>query len=346
MIKVVVVDDSGVTRDVLSHILNSDPEITVIGTASNGEEAIEVIGRKKPDVVTMDINMPKMDGFEATRRIMQTSPVPIVMVSASLLPEEVDKAWRAVEAGAVAALLKPGLADQGASAGSKERLLETVKVMSQVKVVRRWARPAAPPPPPPPAPVLEPPKAREVAVVAIGASTGGPPVLQTIFSRLSENFAAPLLVVQHIAPGFARGFVDWLDRVTPLKVNLSTHRQIARPGNVYVAPDSHQMKVDSQGSIILTSDPPVNGIRPSVAYLFRSVAETFGDRAVGVLLTGMGRDGAEELRLMRDKGAMTICQDKDSSIVFGMPGEAMKLSASRYFLPPERIGDMLKEFVR
>lgn len=347
MIRVLIVEDSGVARELLKHILSSDPEIEVIGTCTNGIDAVEFIARDRPDVVTMDVMMPKMDGYEATRKIMETTPVPIVIVSASVLPEEVDKTWRAVEAGAVAQIMKPGFFDMGNPGDSADKLLQTVKLMSQVRVVRRWSRTAAhqkplPEPPKKTVPV----KPRDIEVVAIGASTGGPPVLQKIFSGLPGGFNAPILLVQHIAPGFAAGFVDWLNRSSSLKLNLAVHGEIVKAGNVYVAPDGHHMGIDRSRRIILSTDAPENGLRPAVSYLFRSVAKSFGQRAVGVLLTGMGRDGAEELKLMRDSGAVTIAQDQETCIVFGMPGEAVKLGAAQHTLPPDRITDMLHRIVK
>ena len=347
MIRVLIVEDSAVARELLKHILVSDPEIQVIGTCSNGLEAVEFIAQDRPDVVTMDVMMPKMDGYEATRKIMETNPVPIVIVSASVLPEEVDKTWRAVEAGAVAQIMKPGFFDMGNAGDSGQKLLQTVKLMSQVKVVRRWSRKTAEKKNVSEVakPVVSV-KPRDVEVVAIGASTGGPPVLQKIFSGLPSSFSAAILLVQHIAPGFAAGFVDWLNRTSSLKLHLAVRGETALPGNVYVAPDGHQMGIDRAKKITITTDGPENGLRPAVSFLFRSVARSFGDKAVGVLLTGMGRDGAQELKLMRDAGAVTIAQDQQSCIVFGMPGEAVKLGAAQHTLPPDRITEMLQKIVR
>jgi two-component system chemotaxis response regulator CheB len=353
MIKVLVVEDSPVALELLKHILSSDPEITVVGTATNGLEAVEFVQRQRPDVVTMDIIMPKMDGFEATRQIMGTCPVPIVIVSASLVREEVEKTWRAVEAGAVAVLEKPRYVGLGRTTEEGERLVQTVKLMSQVKVVRRWNKGSSAairgsdPSRPSPGPIAKldrqiiPVSEQKIKVVAIGASTGGPPVLQQIFSSLPPSFPAPILLVQHISPGFTQGFVDWLNRTATLKARLADNGERIIPGNIYVAPDGHQMKVDAGGRIILTTEQAENGIRPSISCLFRSVAHAFGARSVGILLTGMGRDGADELKTMRDKGALTIAQDKESSIVYGMPMEAVKLGAAQHSLPPDRIIDML-----
>jgi two-component system, chemotaxis family, protein-glutamate methylesterase/glutaminase len=342
MITVLIVEDSPVARELLNHILGSEPGIKVIGTANNGEEAIEFIKGTKPDVITMDIIMPRMDGYQATRKIMETFPTPIVIVSASLVREEVEKTWLAVEAGAVAVLEKPTYSDMRNRNGNAAKLIETVRAMAQVKLVRRWHKPNQ-------RTVREPagiaPEARletqRVKVVAIGASTGGPQVLQDILSRLPKEFRLPILIVQHITPGFAGGFVDWMNSSSSLSVRLAVEGEPLVSGRVYVAPDGHHMKVSQRGRISLSTDEPVNGIRPSVSSLFRSVAEVFGPDAAGVLLTGMGRDGAVELKLMRDRGAVTIAQDIESSAIYGMPGEAAKIGAAKYSLAPKKIAEIL-----
>jgi two-component system chemotaxis response regulator CheB len=342
MINVLVVEDSPVARELLKHILSSDPEIKVIGTANNGLEAIEFLKRGKPDVVTMDIIMPKMDGYEATRRIMETDPIPIVIVSASLVREEVDRTWRAVEAGAVAVLEKPSYTDMGNPNGNAAKLIETVKNMSQVKVVRRRKKSAETTVPKHAEVAPEPrPETARVKVVAIGASTGGPQALQHILSQLPKDFRTPILIVQHITRGFTDGFVDWMNGSCCLPVRLATDGEPLASGTVYVAPDDRHTKIGRNGRIRLSTDEPVNGIRPSVSSLFRSVAEVLGPDAVGVLLTGMGRDGAAELKLMRDRGAVTIAQDMESCVIYGMPGEAAKMGAAKYLLPPEKIAEML-----
>ena len=297
MIKVLIVEDSQVVREFLTYVLSSDPDIQVIGTASNGEEAIKMISDKSPDVVTMDINMPKMDGFEATRIIMETTPTPIVIVSASWDPEEVQKTFRAMEAGALAAVRKPvGVAHPDYKDQAKE-LIQTVKLMSEVKVVRRHSR------------IKHGkgisaglavkdliPLTTDVKIVAIGASTGGPPVIETILSRLSKDSCAPLLIVQHIAPGFVQGFADWLANSCRIPVKIATRHEFPLPGHAYIAPDGVHMGLDTSGRIVFEGSEPENGLRPAVSYLFRSVANVFGKNIVGVLLTGMGKDGAKELK--------------------------------------------------
>lgn len=340
MIKVLVVEDSPVIREFLIYILNADPSIQVIGSVSNGEEAIEAVRHYRPDVITMDIHMPKMDGIEATRHIMETLPTPIVIVSGSTDPHENTKMFRAVEAGALAVLIRPtGIGHPDHETTARE-LVQTVKLMSEVKVVRRWPQTR------PRSALLSTPKAvmeqpAKVKVIAMGASTGGPPVLQTILAMLPRDFPLPILIVQHIASGFVTSFVEWLAQSCNLPVHVATHGEYIAPSHVYVAPDEFQMRVELGGKIVLTKDDPENGLRPSVSYLFRSLAAVYGDKAAAVLLTGMGRDGAEELGLLRGKGAVTIAQDKDSSVVHGMPGEAIKLDAATYILAPDKIAAVL-----
>ena len=347
MIRVLVVDDSPVAREMLTHILNSDAGIEVIGSAANGREAVEFVRRNTPDLITMDIHMPQMDGFEATRTIMETNPVPIVMVTGSSDMRELEASFRAIEVGALTVRQKPqgiGHPDHEKEAGN---LITTVKLMSEIKVVRRWLRSGDRRPiqrgesvPD----VISPPA--EVKVVAIGASTGGPPVIEKILTQLPKDFSPPVLIVQHMAEGFIRGFAEWLGQTSSLPVHVPFHGSMTRPGHVYIAPDGMQMKMDAAGRISCRSDGPENGLRPSVSYLFRSVAEVFGQNAAGVLLTGMGKDGAAELKLMKEKGAVTIAQNGETSAVFGMPGEAVRLNAAKYVLPVDKIAMVLTNIAR
>jgi two-component system chemotaxis response regulator CheB len=345
LIKVLVVEDSPVVREFLVHILGADPDIRVVGTAHDGEEALEAIARKQPDVITMDIHMPRMNGLDATRRIMETCPTPIVVVSGSTDSAEVATTFEAMEAGALAVLRRPaGIGHPDHEATARE-LVQTVKLMSEVKVVRRWSRARRDSIARPAQPRLEraPGSCR---IVAIGASTGGPPVLQSILSQLPKDFPAPVLVVQHMAAGFVRGFIEWLAHSSRLPIHLAAHGEQMLPGHVYVAPDELQMKVERGGRIALTRDAPENGLRPSVSYLFRSLAEAYGSDGVAGLLSGMGRDGADELKLLKDRGMVTFAQDKESSVVHGMPGEAIKLGAATLVLPPEKIAAVLARLAK
>ena len=346
MIKVLIVEDSPVARELLKHVLGSDPDIEVIGVATNGQEAIDLLSLKRPDVITMDVIMPKMDGLEATRKIMASRPLPIVVVSASFKKAEVDKTFKALEAGAVAVLQKPRGKDLGIPGSDAEKLIRTVKAMSQVRVVRRWDTPSS-------AggvrnflvPELSKNPRRDTKVVVIGASTGGPGVIQSILAGLPREFPAPILLVQHISPGFTQGLVDWLDSSCVLHLHVAVDGERARPGNVYVAPDGAEMTIDRRLNIRLLDSESTNGNVSSVSCLFRSVAEAVGAKAIGVLLTGMGRDGARGLKLMRDRGAVTIAQNKETSIVYGMPGEAIRLGAAEHSLSPRQIVHMLKSLI-
>ncbi len=344
MIKVLVVEDSPVVREFLVHVLSADPDILVVGTAHDGEQALEAVRRLAPDVVTMDIHMPRLDGIEATRRIMENDPVPIVIVSGSSDPKEVATTFRAMAAGALAVLPRPAGIGHPEHEATVRELVRTVKLMSEVRVVRRWprARQDALPVPPP---AVGPAPAR-LRAVAIGASTGGPPVLQAMLAALPKDFPAPILIVQHMAAGFIQGFVDWLAQSAKIPVHLASQGETLLPGHVYVAPDGVQMKVGRGDRIVLASDPPDQGLRPSVAALFRSLAAVYGGEAAACLLTGMGRDGAAELKLLRDQGAITFAQDQESSVVHGMPGAAIRLDAASFVLPPEKIAAALAGLAR
>jgi two-component system chemotaxis response regulator CheB len=345
-IRVLIADDSRVAREHLRAILDSDPDIEVTGTVANGMEAIRAIRIDKPDLVTMDIHMPGLDGFETTRMIMENHPVPIVIITGSSTIHELETSFRMIEAGALVMLAKPAGIGQPGYERSVRELITTVKLMAEVKVVRRRIKPRDP--------ELKPLRLNGVdqqgataqaRLAAIGASTGGPPVIQQILTGLPSGFDLPVLIVQHMAEGFIDSFAEWLNQTSPLPVHLASHGTTPRPGHVYVAPDARQMTIDSRGIIRCTDDRPENGLRPAVSCLFRSVAEVYGKHSIGVLLTGMGRDGAAELKLMRDRGAVTIAQDEESSAVFGMPGEAVKLGGATYVLPAEKIAGVLTSLV-
>ena len=346
MIKVLIVEDEIISKEMLFRILSSDPEIEVIGQVDNGKKAVEFVKHRKPDVITMDINMPIMNGFEATRMIMSTTPIPIVIVSASWEPKEVETSFLAIEAGALAILEKPrGIGHPLYEKTSKE-VIETVKTMSQVKTITRRpkykkatllsAKSESEKPQ-----VIKP---REIKIVAIGASTGGPLILQTILSELPKDFPVPIVIVQHIAEGFTEGFADWLSNSSPLNIHVANDGESILPGHVYIGRDGFQMEINKEGKIVLIKDTK-SIICPSVSNLFFSVANAFGENAIGILLTGMGKDGADGLKLMQDKGAITIAQNEESSVIFGMPGIAIETGAAIYEYSPEEIIEALKLFV-
>src|SRR5262245_11117131 len=265
-----------------------------------------------PDVITMDLRMPTMDGLEATRQIMQHTPTPIVMVTASMARKDQHVVFEALQAGVLVIMPKPlpGIENRA----DAQELVRTVKSMAQVRVIRRWAperlRPPAAPPPRPAVRAVS----RALEVVAVGASTGGPQVLQEILTHLPASFPLPVVVVQHIAPGFVAGLVDWLrpQCALPTEVAASGVR-LDCPG-IFVAPTGQHLVVRGH-MLALTSDPPVSGHRPSATVLLQSVARDYGDASVGVLLTGMGDDGAVGLRDVKRAGGVTIAQDEASAVV-------------------------------
>ena len=284
----------------------------------------------------MDVHMPQMDGFEATRLIMERHPTPIVMATASSSKAETRGAFEALDAGALMLLDKPPAPWEAGHEEAAGELLRAVRLMAEVKVVRRWA--ARPVPTDAPARF---PRVRAPRVIAIGASTGGPQVLSAILAGLPGPLSAPLLLVQHISDGFIDGFVEWLGTRTSMEVALAERGEELRPGTVHVAGGERHLGLDGDGRVKLDTGPPVNGFRPSISHLFDSVAACYGRESIGILLTGMGRDGADGLRRMRDAGALTIAQDEASSIIFGMPGEAVRLNAAVEVLPPAQIAEQL-----
>ncbi len=344
-IRILLVEDSPVIKELLLYVLGADDTMEVIATAVDGEQAVAFAQHHKPDIVLMDIHLPKMDGFAATRQIMETCPTRVVMVTATSIPEEIASTFEALDSGALTVMAKPPGPGHRDHRRMADELLQTVRLMSEVRVVKRWPR--QPRPQGQPVAVLHDlaPDA-VVSVVAIGASTGGPLALREILSRLPHALAAPILIVQHISTGFSNGFVEWLAHSSGYDVRLARHGEVPLAGAAYVAPDGWQMAMSRDGTIGLHQGAPENGMCPSVSFLFRSVAAVSGGNAVGILLTGMGCDGALELRQMRQAGAITIAQSQESSTVFGMPGEAINVGAAIFVLAPEEIAAALADIVK
>jgi len=302
----------------------------VVGCAHDGEQAVRMAGQLRPDVITMDLHMPGVDGYEATRRIMQTHPLPIVVVSGSEDPAEMDKSFRAIEAGALVLVQRPYGPGHPQHRESAAAVVRTVRAMAEVRVVRRWA-----------ASVTRRPARARRRLVLLGASTGGPAVLRDILAQLPRDFPLPLAIVQHMSPGFGGGLSDWLSKASGFPVALAAHGEPLNPGCAYLAPDGYHLGVDSALCAALASADPEHGMRPAVSYMFRSVSQELRAATVAVLLTGMGKDGADELRRLRDDGALTIVQDRASSAVWGMPGEALRKDAAMLVLTPPEIGKTL-----
>jgi two-component system chemotaxis response regulator CheB len=341
MIKVLVVDNSKEIQDFIARILSSDTDIHIAGVACSGQEAIEFVRSEKPDIITMAVNMPGSDGFETARTIMEISPKPIVMVSSIKNNNETLFTNRYIESGALAIIRRPEPSEPAQFLDFQKELIRTVKLMSEIKVVKLYSRNrnknlktfASEDP-------FEN-ALKRVRMIAIGASTGGPLALQTILSKITGNLLVPVLIVQHIAPGFVNIFQKMLSATSGIQLKIAEDAEKILPGIGYIAPDNFHMGITRGEKIHLSNQPPENGSKPSVSYLFRSVAQTYGPNSLGVLLTGMGKDGADELKDMKDKGALTVVQNEDSSVVFGMPGEALRLGASNNSFSLERIAEIM-----
>ncbi len=333
MIRVLVVDDSVTTRAMLIAILQTDPGISVVGQAVDGMDAFAQTQTLKPDLITMDIRMPGMDGLEATRRILENCPTPIVIVSAAIEAPDLRISFNALKAGALDVVEKPVGQTHKDYESIRDRLLSAVKVMSGVKVIRRRASAPGPLTFAPP----EHPLKRALSVVAIGSSTGGPAVLNTILRSIPTDFSLPIVIVQHMTIGFMKGLVDWLSAECKLPLTLVEAPLTIRPGHVYFAPDTRHLEFLSRGMLAPVDGPQVSYVKPSATVLFNSVARIYGPEAVGVVLTGMGDDGAIGLKAMRDRGAVTLAQDARSCVVYGMPKVAVELGAVEQSLGLEAI---------
>ncbi len=354
-LRAIVVDDSPTCRELMVAILQIAEGIQVIGMGSSGEDAIRLVRRMRPDVILMDVAMPGMGGLEATRQVMSELPTPIVLVTGTLMHRDTNLSFKALRAGALSVVAKPGLDDVAAC----DALVETVRNMARVPVVRRWlpARETEAQRPAPAArdhptyatavPLAPPVRTigdfikRPVHVIGIASSTGGPGALAAILSPLPAEFPIPILVVQHVTPGFGAGLASWLDQETRVVVRLAAHGTRPTPGTVLIAPDAYHMQVNFQGIVELSHAEPYRGLRPSANYLFDSLARIYGPRAMGLILTGMGDDGVEGLKKLRQAGGLTVAQDQASCVVYGMPGEAVRCEAVDTVLTLDDIGKTL-----
>lgn len=336
MINVLIADDSALARTVLKDIFRDVPDISVIGEAVNGRDAVEKTRLLTPDLVIMDLLMPVMDGIAAIEEIMATCAVPILVLSATLEDREVDTAFIAIKKGALDVMGKPGGAGFARTGEFEARLAEKVRLLSRIKVIHHpMSRP-----PVDLAKKLKDEKPAGRTILAIGASTGGPRAVMNIIRALPSDFSGTVFVVQHIAPGFARGFAKWLDSECSMRVRLAEDGDEMRGGEVLIAPTDVHLILENK-RVKLVGTPPVNSCRPSIDVFFNSVAQAGGERVVGILLTGMGKDGAAGLLKIREKGGLTIAQNEESSVVFGMPKAAISLGAADKILPLAGIPEVI-----
>lgn len=339
-IKVLIVEDTLVTRKLLEGLVRSDDRFELLGIAENGKLACEFVNIFTPDVISMDILMPVLNGVEATRRIMEENPVPIVIVSSFYQSSEVEMAIRILEAGAVTILPRPYGPGHPKYSSSARQYLNMLHAMSEVRVVRRKMRENSKSLPDLKRPEQQIPNIvinQEFKVLAIGASAGGPEGLMEILSGLPSDFPLPVLIVQHIDSHFADGFVSWLNTKSKLPVKIAVNGEKLLPGYVYFPPGDQHLMVNDGGGIITAKEPYSGGLRPSVAMLFKSVTKVYGKSTIAVLLSGMGKDGALELKQLFDMGAFTIAQEESSCLVYGMPGEAVRIGAACKILTPKNI---------
>jgi two-component system chemotaxis response regulator CheB len=335
-VRVLIVDDSALMRQLLATLLEADPEIEVVGTAADPHIARERIKALNPDVITLDIEMPHMDGLTFLRKIMTLRPTPVVMVS-TLTQRGADTTLEALEIGAVDFIAKPteGIAEAMAELAAEIQV--KVKVAASSRVGVRRAAPAMSVPRPQPA--------RRLAdkIVFIGASTGGVEALKAVLLGLPAD-CPPVLIAQHMPPRFTTGFAQRLDRECPMKVSEATDDEAIEPGHVYIAPGSYHLEIARHGSrnvCRLFDGATVSGHRPSVDVLFRSAARISGKNAVGAILTGMGKDGAEGLLDLRRAGAITLGQDEGSSLIYGMPRVAFERGAVMRQYPLEHMAEAI-----
>ncbi len=341
-IRVLIVDDSPVIRRLLREALSKEADLEVVGAARDGREAVEMVRALRPDVVTLDIEMPVMDGLTALREIRRIAPRTRVIMFSTLTEKGARETIEALSLGAFDFVTKPkGSSLTQSLQRIKEELIPKIRAAAP-----RTPAPRLPAPPRPP--VFKPPLVRPgvYAVVGIGISTGGPKALMEVIPRLPGTFPVPVLIVQHMPPMFTTQLARSLDRLSPLRVKEAQQGEPVQKGTVYIAPGDYHMEVRGSGRskhIHLHQGPPENGCRPSVDPLFRSLAETYGGAVVGVVMTGMGHDGREGARKIKEKGGLVIAQDEKTSTVFGMPRAVIEAGLADLVLPLAEIPAKLQE---
>ncbi|MGF1567245.1 MAG: chemotaxis-specific protein-glutamate methyltransferase CheB [Nodosilinea sp.] len=342
-IRVLLVEDSQIAVVILKRILEPFPQIELVGTASTGVEALALMPEAQPDVICTDLHMPQMDGLEFTKEVMFRYPCPILVISASVQEEDTHQVFDLLEAGAVDIFPKPlsGLVVNDPE--FNRALLNKIQVLSGVRVFkkRRLGRASSDNCESKNLSAFKASTHFRPKIIVVGASTGGPQALQELFSILPANFPVPVICVQHICLGFLQGFIEWLANSCQLPIQIAQPGEIPKAGHIYFPPEQQHLGLNHKGRFVCTNSPPVDGHRPSVTATFQSVTQVYGRKTLGILLTGMGRDGAAGMKTIVEAGGITIAQDEATSIVFGMPKEAIKLGAASQVLPIQAIAPAL-----
>lgn len=339
-IRVLIAEDSPTVIELLARVIQDDPALLLVGVARDGAEAVQLAFSTRPDIITMDVEMPVMDGLEATRQILERKSIPIVVVSA--LADSPDKVFSIMQAGALTVVPKPigGTVRDLSVLG--HQVTNTLKMLARTEDVTSSTIGQILPPP---KPISDVPRQSD-ALVAVGTSAGGPAALTRLFADLPKDFPSPIVCVQHMPNGFIGGLASWLDARSALTVKVAEHAEHIKAGSIYLAPDDQHMSVVTGGIIRLHRTPPVDGHRPSVTRLFESVAQTYGADAIGVILTGMGRDGATGLLQIRQAGGETLAEDQSTCAVYGMPRAAVELGAARHVVPLDRMAEAVVRILR
>ena len=340
-VSVLVVDDSHICRQLICEALGRDPDLEVVGTCTNGQEALDAARELRPQVITMDVEMPVMDGLTAVEHIMAEVPTPILMLTADPRQQAPELTCRALEIGALALQIKPSI-DAGLEAWNLSR---EVKLLSSVRVIRHIHSKRRPPLTPgaagTPAPMGMP-----YGVVAVASSTGGPQVLFRMLSELPADFPTPIVIVQHINAAFSESLAGWLANSSKLKVRLAQDGEQLLPGNVLIAPPGQHMVIPFRGRVALKPGVERDGHMPSGTVLLESAAKAYGRRALGLILTGMGEDGADGLLAIKQAGGLTLAQNEESCVVFGMPGAAVARKAAELLVHGDDIASTLVRVAR
>lgn len=339
-IRVLLVDDSPTALAMLRRMLDGVADIRVVATASNGRDALVAVNQHDPDVVVTDLYMPVMDGLEFTRRLMATTPRPVLAVSVAVREADSPQAFQLLEGGAVDLFPKPAAGSPEEFEARRQELIRKIRILSGVRVFRKVGGAGVPVAPLPDRPVAGalPAFAR---LVVIGASTGGPQALCSLLSQLPADYPVPIVCVQHISTGFLQGLVEWLGGRCRLRFQTLGGAERARPGTVYFPEEDRHLFVDARGVLTSTRDAPLAGHRPSITVAMESAARAFGPEVVAALLTGMGEDGVDGLEAVFRAGGFTVAQDPASSVVYGMPARAVERGVVKRSMTPEDMGRML-----